>query len=160
MLSFTGSLKLFVCLESMDMRKGFEGLHAAVGERLKEDMLSGALFVFTNQRRTRLKILYFDGTGLWLMTKRLEHGTFFWPKAAEPGQSKLKLRLSLVDGMNANLEMVRLRLAWRFDQPQSTPSYSKRGKSGKSWAVGRSCANCALGVRVTVGGIKFNGQKN
>ena len=54
MLSFTGSLKVFVCLEAMDMRKGFEGLHAAVGERLKEDVRSGALFVFTNRRRTRL----------------------------------------------------------------------------------------------------------
>ena len=71
MLSFTGSLKVFICLEAMDMRKGFEGLHAAVGERLKEDVRGGALFVFTNRRRTRLKILYFDGTGLWLMTKRL-----------------------------------------------------------------------------------------
>lgn len=91
MLSFSGSLKVFVCLEAMDMRKGFEGLHAAVSERLTEDVRSGALFVFTNRRRTRLKILYFDGTGLWLMTKRLEQATFFWPKAAEPGQSKLKL---------------------------------------------------------------------
>lgn len=45
MLSFTGSLKAFVCLEAMDMRKVFEGLHAAVGERLKEDVRSGALFV-------------------------------------------------------------------------------------------------------------------
>jgi transposase len=91
MLSFTGSLKVFVCLEAMDMRKGFEGLHAAVDEWLKEDVRSGALFVFTNRRHTRLKILYFDGTGLWLMTKRLEQGTFFWPKAAESGQCKLKL---------------------------------------------------------------------
>ena len=91
MLSFSGSLKVFVCLEAVDMRKGFEGLQAAVGERLKEEVRSGALFVFTNRRRTRLKILYFDGTGLWLMTKRLEQGTFFWPKAAESGQGKLKL---------------------------------------------------------------------
>lgn len=91
MLSFTGSLKVFVALEPVDMRKGFEGLHAAVGEKLKGDVRSGALFAFTNKKRTRLKILYFDGTGLWLMTKRLEKGTFFWPKAAESGQGGLKL---------------------------------------------------------------------
>jgi transposase len=91
MLSFTGSLKVFVCLEAIDMRKGFEGLHAAVSERLKEDVRDGGLFVFSNRRRTRLKILYFDGTGLWLMTKRLEQGTFFWPKAAQTGQTKLRL---------------------------------------------------------------------
>ena len=91
MLSFTGSLKVFVALEPCDMRKGFEGLHAAVGEQLKEDARSGALFVFTNKRCTRLKVLYFDGTGLWLMTKRLEKGTFCWPRAAEAGQTKLRL---------------------------------------------------------------------
>lgn len=91
MLSFTGSLKVFVALDPVDMRKGFEGLHAAVGEKLKEEVRSGALFVFANKRRTRLKSLYFDGTGLWLMTKRLEQGTFFWPKAAQSGQGKLSL---------------------------------------------------------------------
>lgn len=91
MLSFTGSLKVFVYLEAVDMRNGFEGLHAVVSERLKEDVRGGALFVFTNRRRTRVKILYFDGTGLWLMTKRLEQGTFFWPKAAQAGQRKLRL---------------------------------------------------------------------
>jgi transposase len=90
MLSFSGSLKVFVALEPCDMRKGFEELQAAVGERLKEEVRSGALFVFTNRRRTRLKILYFDGTGLWLMTKRLEQGTFFWPKAAESGQGQVE----------------------------------------------------------------------
>ena len=91
MLSFTGSLNVFVALEPCDMRKGFEGLHAAVSERLKEDVRSGALFVFTNKRRSRLKVLYFDGTGLWLMTKRLEKGTFYWPRAAEEKQTKLRL---------------------------------------------------------------------
>ncbi len=49
MLSFSGSLKVFVCLEAVDMRKGFEGLQAAVGERLKEEVRSGALFVFANK---------------------------------------------------------------------------------------------------------------
>lgn len=90
MLSFTGSLRVFVALEPCDMRKGFEGLSALVVEQLKEDLRSGALFVFANRRRTRLKILYFDSTGLWVMTKRLEEGTFSWPKSVE-GKIKLKL---------------------------------------------------------------------
>ena len=75
-----------------------------VGERLKEDIRGGALFVFTNQRRTRLKVLYFDGTGLWLMTKRLEEGTFAWPKLEEIGAAKLALRAEaftmLTDGID------------------------------------------------------------
>jgi transposase len=91
MLSFSGSLKVFLALDPIDMRKGFEGLYAAVSEKLQADVKSGALFVFTNNKRTRLKVLYFDGTGLWLMTKRLESGTFCWPRAAESGQTKLQL---------------------------------------------------------------------
>ena len=81
MLSFTGGLRVFLAVEPADMRKGFEGLHALVSERLGENVRGGALFVFTNKRHTRLKVLYFDGTGLWLMTKRLEEGTFAWPQS-------------------------------------------------------------------------------
>jgi transposase len=91
MLSFTGGLKVFVALEPCDMRAGANTLSGLVGEQLKEEPRSGALFVFANRRRTRLKILYWDGTGMWLLSKRLEAGTFFWPKAAEAGQTKLKL---------------------------------------------------------------------
>jgi transposase len=91
MLSFTGGLKVFVALEPVDLRKSFSGLEGLVGERLGEDLRQGALFVFTNRRHSRLKILYWDGTGLWLLIKRLEKGTFAWPKTIEPGEVKLKL---------------------------------------------------------------------
>jgi len=72
MLSFSGSLRVFLAVEPCDMRKGYEGLTALASEVMKEDMRSGTLFVFGNRRRTRLKILSFDGTGLWLMSKQLE----------------------------------------------------------------------------------------
>ena len=91
MLSFSGSLKVFVAVEACDMRKGFNGLHAAVTERLGEDPRGGALFVFSNRRHTRIKILCWDGTGLWVLSKRLERGTFAWPRNVEPGTIKLKL---------------------------------------------------------------------
>ena len=104
MLSFAGSLRVFLAVEPADMRKGFEGLHALVSERLGENVRGGALFVFTNRRHTRLKVLYFDGTGLWLMTKRLEAGTFAWPKVEEMGAPKLALRpeafAMLTDGID------------------------------------------------------------
>jgi transposase len=54
MLSFAGSLKVFVAVDPCDMRKGFHGLHALVTERLKEDPRAGALFVFTNRRQDRV----------------------------------------------------------------------------------------------------------
>jgi transposase len=91
MLSFSGSLKVFVAVEACDMRKGFNGLHALVTERLGEDLKQGALFVFSNRRHTRLKIIYWDGTGIWVLTKRLEAGTFSWPKNLESETTKFKL---------------------------------------------------------------------
>lgn len=91
MLSFTGGLRVWVCVDPVDMRKGFDGLSGLVNERLKESLRGGGIFAFTNKRRTRLKLLYFDGTGLWMMIKRLERGTFFWPKPAEGGQGRMLL---------------------------------------------------------------------
>lgn len=83
MLSFSGSLKIFVAVEACDMRKSFEGLQALASTALCQDIREGALFVFGNRRRTRLKILYWDGSGLWVMAKRLERGTFSWPQGEE-----------------------------------------------------------------------------
>lgn len=91
MLSFTGSLKVFISLQACDLRKSFNGLLALVTERLKEDPRAGALFVFSNRRHTRLKILYWDGTGFWVMTKRLEQGTFSWPREVDPARVKMQL---------------------------------------------------------------------
>ena len=87
----SASLKIYVALEPQDMRKSFNGLSELalvhLGGRLDRD----ALFVFTNRTRTRIKLLYFDGTGLWVATKRLEKGAFSWPGASATGQKKLKL---------------------------------------------------------------------
>lgn len=91
MLSFTGALKVFLAMEPQDMRKNFNGLSALVSDYLQADPYEGALYVFTNRRRTRLKILFWDGTGLWVACKRLEQGCFSWPKLSRPGQKSLSL---------------------------------------------------------------------
>ena len=103
MLSFHSHLKVFVAVTPCDLRMNFNGLWAAATEKLGEDPRSGALFVFGNRRRNRIKILYFDGTGVCVLAKRLEEGTFHWPQSA--GEAGSKLRLSpqalqlLLDGV-------------------------------------------------------------
>jgi transposase len=91
MLSFQAHLKVFVATAPCDLRMNFNGLWAAATERLGEDPKSGALFVFGNRRRNRLKILYFDGTGVCILAKRLEAGTFAWPQSAGAPGAKLRL---------------------------------------------------------------------
>ena len=73
--------KIYVGVEAIDMRKGFEGLHGLVRDYLGQDPLSGHLFLFTNKTKTRLKALVWDGSGLWVCAKRLEKGRFRWPEA-------------------------------------------------------------------------------
>ena len=91
MLSFPAAIKIYVAVEPVDMRKQFNGLWAAVQEKLHEDPKSGAVFAFINKERTRLKLLYWDGTGVWVLAKRLEQGRFSWPA---PSEKKNKLALA------------------------------------------------------------------
>lgn len=79
MLTFASTQRIFLALEPVDMRKQFNGLWAVAQEKLREDPKSGALFVFTNKDRDRLKILFWDGSGVWVLAKRLEQGRFTWP---------------------------------------------------------------------------------
>src|SRR5579875_2172013 len=87
MLSLSPATRIFIALEPVDRRAGFNRLYAHVQSRLNQDPLSGHLFVFTNRLRNRIKILYFDGSGLWVCAKRLERGSFGWPSGEEPVRS-------------------------------------------------------------------------
>jgi transposase len=104
MLSFNGNLKVYVALEHCDMRKSYNGLSNLVRNHLALDPLSGAAFLFTNKSRKIIKILYFDGTGSWVVAKRLEKGTFSWPKDIGGDRRKLILKPTalamLTDGID------------------------------------------------------------
>lgn len=76
--------QVYLARQSVDMRKGFDALAAIVREVLRHDPLSGALFVFRNRSGERLKILFWDGSGLTLYYKRLEKGVFTFPPGDWP----------------------------------------------------------------------------
>ena len=82
MMALGAATRIYLSAGATDLRKSFEGLSDLVRHRLHEDPLSGHVFVFANRRKTRLKILYWDGSGLWVCTKRLEEGCFSWPWTA------------------------------------------------------------------------------
>ena len=104
MLNIRGGLKVFLAVEPADMRKSFNGLYALAAGKLMEDPQQGALFVFTTKCRNRIKLLHFDGTGLWVAIKKLEKGTFSWPAGVEVENGRLKLSnealILLLDGVD------------------------------------------------------------
>jgi transposase len=73
--------RIYLAPGATDMRKGFNGLYGLVRDQLLCDPLSGHLFLFSNAQRNRLKVLFWDTTGLWVCAKKLEKGCFHWPKA-------------------------------------------------------------------------------
>jgi len=78
MLNLTGK-RVFLACGRTDMRKNIDGLAAIVEGSFNLDPFDGALFVFCNRNRDRIKVLEFDGDGFWLHFKRLEKGHFRWP---------------------------------------------------------------------------------
>ena len=90
MLGWGPATRIYLAAGATDMRQGFEGLSGLVRDRLLCDPLSGHVFLFANARRNRLKLLFWDGSGLWVCAKRLEKGRFRWPEA-EDRQPKLAL---------------------------------------------------------------------
>jgi transposase len=79
MFGLSLATKIFLGVEAVDMRKGFDGLFGLVRDELGQDPFSGHLFLFSNRSRTRIKALVWDGSGLWVCAKRLERGRFHWP---------------------------------------------------------------------------------
>jgi transposase len=80
MLSLPPSVRLFVARDPCDMRKSFDGLAGIVRNVMRDDPLSGHLYVFFNRRGDRAKILWWDRTGFFLLAKRLEKGRFTLPE--------------------------------------------------------------------------------
>ena len=82
---------IFVAVQPVDLRRSFDGLAGAARERMSKDPQSGALFLFINKARNRVKILWWDRTGFALLYKRLERGTFRIPAPLEPGASSVTI---------------------------------------------------------------------
>jgi transposase len=116
--------RVYLAVGATDMRKGFEGLHGLVRQRLELDPLSGHLFLFCNRTRTRLKVLFWDGSGLWVCAKRLEKGRFNWPDASEQSVTINGEELSLLLG-GIDLSKTRRRTWWRRE-----PGWNESGKGG------------------------------
>jgi len=72
--------KVYLAPGTTDLREGFEGLSDLVRHQMKKELMSAHLFAFTNRNRSRIKLLYWDGSRMWLLTKRIAKERFSWPQ--------------------------------------------------------------------------------
>ncbi|MDY0088679.1 MAG: IS66 family insertion sequence element accessory protein TnpB [Coriobacteriia bacterium] len=105
MLSLPTSVRIYLARGETDMRKSIDGLAAITKTVLSHDPLSGHLFVFCNRRRDRIKILYWDNTGFWLLHKRLEKGTFAWPLASDDTSKQIEMSASDLAALLGGLDV-------------------------------------------------------
>lgn len=115
MITLGTATRVYLACGATDMRKGFDGLADLARHVLEVDPLSGHLCVFCNRRRNRVKILYWDGSGFWVCSKRLAKGAFSWPEGTG-SERKLNLcaeELSLLLG-GIELQSTAKKKWWRY----------------------------------------------
>jgi transposase len=101
MIGPTGAVRVMVATRPVDFRKGAEGLAALVREEMKADPFSGAVYVFRAKRADRVKLIFWDGTGVCLFAKRLEDGKFRWPSVQDAVMRLSAAELSaLLEGLD------------------------------------------------------------
>ena len=101
MLVPPGPIRVLMATKPIDFRKGMNGLAALVKEQLKADPFAGVIYVFRSKRADRLKLLFWDGSGMCLFIKRLEDGKFKWPRIEDGVMRLSAAQLSaLVEGLD------------------------------------------------------------
>jgi transposase len=95
MISVGATMRVLVCVEPVDFRKGIDGLSGLCRNHLQEEAMNGSVYVFRNRRGSSVKLLYYDGQGYWLAMKRLSSGKFsWWPQRRENDQKTMQLMAS------------------------------------------------------------------
>lgn len=113
MLQLSPQSRVFVAVEPADFRRGIDGLATLCRQRLQENPMGGAIFVFRNRRGTSLKLLCYDGQGFWLCQKRFSQGRLnWWPTSAQT-RERLAARELQILLWNGNPKAIELAEDWR-----------------------------------------------
>jgi transposase len=109
-------VEVFIALVPIDLRWGFDRLAGLAQEQVGRAARSGALFVFVGKRKTALKILFFDGSGMCLFYKRLDRRTFRVPDVPRPGATSIELSERELDDLLDGIDV----------EPESTPPRTRK----------------------------------
>jgi transposase len=124
-LGLGAATRIFVATGATDMRLSFNGLYALAVGQLQQDPQSGHLFLFANKRRDRMKILFFDGSSLWVCARRMEQGRLHWPRSAEGRVQLTREEFALLIG-GIDLTQTRPRKWYRQGMGEESQEYRKR----------------------------------
>ena len=109
----THSVKVCLATRPCDLRKRFDTLSVLVRNELREDPLSRKAFVFLNRQCDRVKLLYWDGPGIWILAKRLERGRFRRPRPATDGEFKIALKPEALEMLLSGIDLKQgMQRAW------------------------------------------------
>jgi transposase len=123
-LTLPPAVRVYVAVEPVDIRRSFDGLSAAVREVLRQQPLSGHLFVFRNRRGDRVKILFWDRNGYALFYKRLERGTFQLPAEAPREATHLEMEAAELALMLEGIDLRGARRRPRWDPGAAVAAFS------------------------------------
>ena len=115
MLVPPGPIRVLVATKPVDFRKGMNGLAALVKEQIKADPFSGTIYVFRAKRADRVKLLFWDGSGVCLFAKRLEEGRFIWPRVQD---GVMRLSAAQLSALLEGLDWMRVRVQ-RISRPEA-----------------------------------------
>jgi transposase len=122
-LDASSAVRIFLCAEATDMRRSFDRLAEMVRESLEQDPFSGHLFVFRSRVGDKLKIFYWDSDGFAQWYKRLEEGTFRFPRVAE-GQRSVEVKASELAMLLEGIDLRSIKRGRRFAYPAQTQQKS------------------------------------
>lgn len=120
MLTLPPAVRVFLCCAPTDMRKSFDGLEAATRHVIKQDPLSGHLFVFQNRRGNIAKVLFWDRSGLCILAKKLERGRFRLPIEVAPGQVQVEVEAAELALMLEGIDLRGARRRPRWEPRKSS----------------------------------------
>jgi transposase len=119
-------VRIYLCVQPADMRRGFDTLAAAVKEFLRHDPFSGNLFLFVSRGKDRMKILYWEKDGFCLWYKRLEEGTFKLPSHKEASVS-VELKATELAMLLEGIDLKSIKRSKRFSRPATTAGVAAVG---------------------------------
>ena len=122
MIHLPASVRVYLCTTPCDMRRSFDGLYALVSGAMQLNAFEGHLFVFSNRRKDRIKILYWDRDGFAIWAKRLEEGTYAMPFTGAGGEQRQEITAQELGAILSGIDLSEAKRRKRYRRGNAGPA--------------------------------------